>query len=167
MTVEDAIKNPIAASPIEAQLLCGISRAQPGSETKEAAVQRADAKFSHIWRKDTVVGQRTVAPGQIDVPAALRACNNPEEAFDTTSQAIKAKLARLLSIPADEIRVDRSITSHGIDSLIAVELRNWMSTSLEAQIQIFELMSSMTFSDLVMLIAKRSRLIRPEVFAGI
>ena len=88
-----------------------------------------------------------------------------DEAFETTLHAIKLKLARLLAIPIDDIRTDRSIASHGMDSLVAVELRNWISTLLEAHVQMFELMSSMPFSDLALLIAKRSRLIASELFA--
>jgi acyl carrier protein len=81
--------------------------------------------------------------------------------------AVKTKLARLLAVQVDDIRTDRSIASHGMDSLIAVELRNWVSTFLEAHVQMFELMSSMPFSDLALLIAKRSRLIDSKVFAEI
>jgi acyl carrier protein len=165
VTIEESIKNPVAFTPTDAQLLCGISRADPSSQTREAALQRPDPKFSHIWRKVAVQEQRATTSGQIDVQAVLRGCESAEEAFETTMQAIKMKLARLLAIPVDDIRTDRSIASHGMDSLIAVELRNWISTLLEAHVQMFELMSSMSFSDLAMLIAKRSRLIASTLFA--
>jgi hypothetical protein len=167
VTIEEAIKNPIAATPAEAQLICGVSRADPSSQTKEAALQRPDPKFSHIWTKATVQEQRATTSGQVDVQAVLKTCTSTEEALETTLQAIKMKLARLLAIPVDEIRTDRSIASHGMDSLIAVELRNWISTLLEANVQMFELMSSMPFSDLALLIAKRSRLIASELFAKV
>jgi acyl carrier protein len=165
MTIEEAIKNPVAATPIEAQLLCGIVRADPGSQTKEAALQRPDPKFSHIWRKATTQEQRATTSGQIDVQAELKSCTSADEALEATLNAMKTKLARLLAIPVDEIRNDRSIASYGMDSLIAVELRNWISTLLEAQVQMFELMSSMSFSDLSSVIAKRSRLIASALFA--
>ena len=165
VTIEEAITHPVAVTPIGAQLLCGISRADPNSQTKEAALQKPDAKFSHIWRKATVQEQRAATCGQIDVQASLRSCTNAEEAFETTLHSIKLKLARLLAIPVEDIRTDRSIASHGMDSLVAVELRNWISTLLEAHVQMFELMSSMPFSDLAQLIARRSRLIASELFA--
>jgi hypothetical protein len=164
-TIEESIKNPIAAIPTEAQLLCGISRADPSSQTKEAALQRPDPKFSHIWRKTTVHEQPATASGEIDVQAVLRSRTSADEALETTLHAIKMKLARLLAIPIEEIRTDRSIASHGMDSLIAVELRNWVQTLLEAQVQMFELMSSMPFTDMASLIAKRSRLVASGIFA--
>jgi emericellamide synthase (highly reducing iterative type I polyketide synthase) len=165
VTIEEAIKNPIAATPTEAQLLCGITRADPSSESKEAAVQRPDPKFSHIWSKATALERPTTNSGQGDVQTVLRSCTNTEDAFNMILDAIKLKLARLLAIPVDEIRVDRSIASHGMDSLVAVELRNWILTLLEAHVQMFELMSPMSFSELALQIAKRSRLIASEVFA--
>jgi acyl carrier protein len=164
-TIEEAIKNPVAVTPTEAQLLCGITRADPSSQSKEAALQRPDPKFSHIWRKATVQEQRATTSGQSDVQAILRSCTSADEALEATLTAIKMKLARLLAIPVDEIRNDRSIASYGMDSLIAVELRNWVSTLLEAQVQMFELMSSMSFADLSSVIAKRSRLIASTLFA--
>jgi hypothetical protein len=165
VTIEEAIQHPVASTPTEAQLLCGISRADPSSQTKEAAIQNPDPKFSHIWRKDTVQEHQVTTSGQIDVQAVLKGCSSADEAIETTLHAIKMKLARLLAIPVDEIRVDRSIASHGMDSLVAVELRNWISTLLEAHVQMFELMSSMSFTDLASTIAKRSRLIASEIFA--
>jgi acyl carrier protein len=168
VTIEEAIKNPLALTPTDAQLLCGISRADPSSETKEAAVQRPDPMFSHIWRKATANDQhanRAAPTGQVDVQAVLRSCTTSDDAFEKTFQAIKMKLSRLLAIPAEDIRPDRSIANYGLDSLIAIELRNWVSTLLEAQVQMFELMSSMPFSDLALLITKRSRLISSELFA--
>jgi hypothetical protein len=165
VTIEEAIRNPIAASPAEAQLICGLRRADPDSGTKDAALQRRVLKFSHIWRKEIVLEQQTaVASSQIDIPAALKACTTPEQALEATLEVIKVKLARLLAVPVEEMCVHRSIANHGVDSLIAVELRNWMLTKLEACIQMFELMSSMPLTELAMLVAKRSCMIAPEVF---
>ena len=165
VTIKESISNPLVTTSTEAQLLCGISRADPSSQTKEAALQRPDPKFSHIWAKITVQEQPTGTSGQIDVQAVMKSCTTTDEAVKTTLHAIKLKLARLLAIPVEDIRIDRSIASHGMDSLIAIELRNWISTLLEAHVQMFELMSSMPFSDLALLLAKRSRLIASEVFA--
>ena len=97
VTVEEAIKRPVGATPVEAQLLCGISRANPASSSQEAALQRPDPKFSHIWRKMGAASQdqRTSATSacQIDVQATLRSCTIAAEASAMILQAIKAKLA--------------------------------------------------------------------------
>ena len=53
----------------------------------------------------------------------------------------------------------------GKDSLVAVELRNWILSQLESHIQMFELMSSTTFADLSSTIARRSRLAATGLFS--
>lgn len=169
VTVEESIKRPVGATPLDAQLLCGIRRADPASSCKEAALQKPDPKFSHIWTKKDAHSQdqraSATSASQVDVQAALRSCTNASEASEMTLQAIRGKLARLLAVPPEEILVDRSVASHGMDSLVAVELRNWISAFLEAQVQSFELMSSMSFSNLALLVTKRSHLIPPGLFA--
>jgi hypothetical protein len=163
-TINEAIANPIATVPSKAQLVCGTSRADPSLETKETAIQRPDLKFSHIWSKGTNQGTAKADTGSFDVQAVLRSTTTAEEAIETTQFAIKQKLSHLLAMPADEVRADRSVASLGMDSLIAVELRNWITTKLEAQVQMFELMSSMPFTELSTTIAKRSRLINAALF---
>ncbi|KAH6648947.1 polyketide synthase [Truncatella angustata] len=164
-TIEEAIKNPVAATPNEAQLLCGLSRADPSSQDEAGILQRPDPKFSYIWRKSRGQERRDPSSTQVDVQAVLRCCGSAEEAVETTLTAIKTKLARLLAVLVDDIRVDRTLASHGVDSLIAIELRNWISTFLEAHVDSLELMSSIPFADLVALIAKRSCLVPPGIFA--
>jgi hypothetical protein len=165
VTIEEAIRNPVAPSPAAAQLICGLRRADPDSGTKDAALQRKDLKFSHIWRKEIALEQQVATTSiQIDIPAVLTACTTAEQALEAILQVINVKLARLLAVPVEDICVQRSIANHGVDSLIAVELRNWMVTKLEARIQMFELMSSIPLTELAMLIAKRSCMIAPELF---
>lgn len=162
--IDEAIKNPVAKTPTEAQLLCGISRADPTSQDEASMLQRHDLKFSAIWKKSRVHERRDTNSTQVDVQAALRSCASAEEAFETTLTAIKTKLARLLAINVEDIRIDRTLASHGVDSLIAVELRNWISTFLEANVNSLELMSSIPFTELVILIGKRSCLIPAGIF---
>jgi hypothetical protein len=164
VTLEKAIKDPVAATPAEAQLLCGISRADPSFEDAEPMFQRPDPKFAFIWKKPRVQERRDATSNQVDVQAVLRSCTSAEEAFEATLTAVKTKLARLLAILVDDIRVERTLISHGVDSLVAIEFRNWISTFLEAHVDSLELMSSISFTDLVRLIAKRSCLIRPGLF---
>lgn len=165
-TVNDAIRNPTAASPSMSQLLCGTSRADPTSETKESTLQYPDPKFSHIWTKVAQQERVKVNTGQVDVQTALRSVTTSEEVVETMQLAIKTKLSRLLAVSMDEFRLDRSVASLGMDSLIAVELRNWIKTQLEAHVQMVELMSSITFAELSRIVSTRSRLVTTGMFEG-
>jgi acyl carrier protein len=160
-----AIAYPIAPSPAASQVLIGTRRADPYSGTEEAASQRADQRFAHIWpRQSHESGAQVTAAGEQDVRLMLRSSSEASEAVSAVIRAIAAKLSRLLAMTTDEIRPDRSVASYGADSLIAVELRNWVSKHLEAHVQIFELMSGLTIQELSRQVAERSRLVPASVW---
>lgn len=68
-------------------------------------------------------------------------------------------MALLIIIQADEIQQDRSVTSHRVDSLVELQLRNWITGHLGASVSMVELMSSMPLTELARITAKRSRLV--------
>lgn len=164
-TINEAIQNPLALDPSEAQLLCGISRADPSSRAKEAALQRPDPKFSHMWTKNNYQLSAKAESTQLSIQAMVGSATTADEVKQATQLAIKMKLSRLLALPEDEISTDRAVASYGMDSLIAVELRNWILTQLESHVQMFELMSSITFAELSNMVAKRSRLVAAGLFS--
>lgn len=45
---------------------------------------------------------------------------------------------------------------YGVDSLIAIELRNWIVTDFDADVAVFETQGSSTLGTLSMLVAARS-----------
>jgi emericellamide synthase (highly reducing iterative type I polyketide synthase) len=164
--VNYAIQNPSGESSTEAQILCGVTRFGPGSNTDDATRQRLDARFSHIWI-DPVQGSSTSTEVvQLSVQPSLRAASDPRTAIEATLAALKAKISRLLSIPAPEIQPDRSVSSYGVDSLIAVELRNWIVTQVGAHIQMLELMNSLPMVKLAEMVARRSRFVKSGLFGN-
>lgn len=164
-TINEAIQNPFASDPLAAQLLCGMMRADPSSQAKEAAPQRPDPKFSHMWTKPSHRASAKAESKQFDIKTAFGSATTADEVEEATQLAIKTKLSYLLALPADEVSTDRSVASYGMDSLIAVELRNWILTHLESHVQIFELMSSITLAELSNFVAKRSRLVATGLFS--
>ena len=65
----------------------------------------------------------------------------------------------LLAMKVEDIGTDQSLSSYGADSLVAAELRNWVSMQLEAHVEIFELMSGQPIHALARLFAGRSHLV--------
>jgi emericellamide synthase (highly reducing iterative type I polyketide synthase) len=100
------------------------------------------------------------------VQAVLRTASSPEVAVDAVYTGLKEKLASLLSVATKEIQSDRSVSSYGVDSLISVELRNWITGHLGGHVQMLELMSSLSMMQLSDLIARRSRLVPANVFGS-
>lgn len=102
--------------------------------------------------KEGLVPKQAVSPGN-----AFRAAKTDREAANIAAQGVLHKLAEVLTIAVDDLDVARNITSYGLDSLTAIELRNWIAKELRANLQILELLSSGTINDLAALIVQKTR----------
>ncbi|KAM7198885.1 putative polyketide synthase [Naviculisporaceae sp. PSN 640] len=99
-----------------------------------------------------LVTKKTESPGN-----AFRAAKSDEEAASIAGQGILQKLSEVLTISMDDLDAARNITSYGLDSLTAIELRNWIAKELRANLQILELLSSGTVNDLAALIVQKTK----------
>ncbi|KAK4209240.1 hypothetical protein QBC37DRAFT_450775 [Rhypophila decipiens] len=72
--------------------------------------------------------------------ALFEAATTKEERLGVIRQALAKKLARALSITAEDIDTRLPLHAFGIDSLVAVEIRNWFIEEFSADLAIFELM---------------------------
>jgi aryl carrier-like protein len=64
------------------------------------------------------------------------------EASSVISQELSRKLSSILGRPVEEIHSQRSIAAYGLDSLNAIELRNWIAKELKVNFQVLELLTS-------------------------
>lgn len=106
----------------------------------DAATQQprwhSDKKFSHIFQSmnDHISGRAEAsAPSQGSLPAITTAMDAAiqaglyDEAVQIVTTAIVERIAALLFRSQDGIDASRSVAHYGVDSLIAVELRNWFT----------------------------------------
>lgn len=161
--IDYAITHPVPESPDAAQIICGAHFPRPDSEISP---RRLDARFSHTWTTATSQqgGTDETTGARADYSSLLKAAATPEQSADIVSAAVNSKLARLLDAPADNFVAHRSLPSYGLDSLVAVELRNWIAKELRAPLQIFELMSPLSLGELAGMVARRSELVPAAVF---
>lgn len=74
------------------------------------------------------------------------------------SIAVTAQLARLISVDASSIDAQQgSILALGLDSLVAVELRNWVMRQFDAPLQSTEILANQTVQTLAEKIVTRSK----------
>jgi hypothetical protein len=50
--------------------------------------------------------------------------------------------------------------AYGVDSLVAVELRNWFSQAVDADVPIFEILGDTSFTELGAMVAAKSRVVK-------
>ena len=74
------------------------------------------------------------------------------------SEGLQQKLSRVLGLPVTSIELDRQLESYGVDSLVALELRNWMTKEMGADVAVFELLGGTTLADIGAIITTKSSL---------
>lgn len=142
------------------------------SEIEVPSIVR-DGKFAHMRHlqnsrkaaEDNANRAGEGGSGKVDVAAALRGAEGSAQAVEAAMTALVTKLSRLLAMPDSELDTARPISSYGADSLIAVELRNWVTAQMASYVQIMELMGSTAIRDLAVQIAERSTLVNKKVWA--
>ncbi|KAI0095496.1 ketoacyl-synt-domain-containing protein [Daldinia grandis] len=88
---------------------------------------------------------------------AFRAAASNEEARKIAVQGVLQKLSEVLSVAHDDVDALRSMASYGLDSLTAIEVRNWITREFGATLEILELLTSANVTDLANLIVSRTR----------
>src|SRR5581483_4833332 len=68
---------------------------------------------------------------------------------------LRGRLARVLGTTPDRLDGDRPLLQLGLDSLMAVELRNWIEGELQVNLPIVELMRSPSVAQLAAVLAEQ------------
>ncbi|GAW26208.1 putative polyketide synthase [Rosellinia necatrix] len=106
-----------------------------------------------------VVGQ-TISEQSISVtenPGILfRLANETDERIQIVIRALAVKLARAMSITPDDVEPSKPLSSYGVDSLMAVELRNYIGREFQATVAVFDIMGGVPISSIGDLVVERS-----------
>ncbi|KAF2177891.1 hypothetical protein K469DRAFT_601543 [Zopfia rhizophila CBS 207.26] len=89
----------------------------------------------------------------------LREAKSSTEAEDIVCGAMRTHLADLLAVGEDDIDTGKPVHAYGVDSLVAVELRNWLSKSMAADLPVFEILGNSTIAGLAGEVARKSKLV--------
>jgi acyl carrier protein len=79
----------------------------------------------------------------------------PERQLQAVESLLRVKAGSLLGIAPDKIPGERGLLEMGLDSLMAVELRNWIEGQLEINMPISSLMRSNSLQQLMADICSR------------
>ncbi|KAI9038420.1 polyketide synthase [Aspergillus affinis] len=82
----------------------------------------------------------------------VRVLHDTTDAATKTSTLLHAfmtAISKMLVIPLEQIQATKSLSSYGLDSLVAMEIRKWFSSTIEADLPLFEILSSPSIAHLV------------------
>ncbi|RHZ58023.1 uncharacterized protein CDV56_108373 [Aspergillus thermomutatus] len=118
------------------------------------------SQLAHSQRKQAAGATQT---DRIDLKKALGRVKTMEEAEQLIRDATLTKFAVFLDRPIDDIRVDQSLATIGLDSLVSIELKNWMVRTFQVNLQTSELGGAGSIMALVATVASRSKLIPDDI----
>lgn len=114
--------------------------------------------FKHIaaGERHQRIGEVQTA-AQINFASAFGTSTSLADAARAVTDGLLQKLARTLSVGLEELDAARPMHSYGVDSLVAVELRNWFSKELLTDIAIFDILGGDTINAVATMAAAKSK----------
>ncbi|CCF45575.1 hypothetical protein CH063_14614 [Colletotrichum higginsianum] len=95
--------------------------------------------------------------------ATLGAAKDMAGATDAVCAALVKQVSVFGMVPEETIVASRPMSEYGIDSLVAVEMRNWIFRETDFTVAILELMANQPIQKLAMKIAGGTHLVSAKV----
>lgn len=122
-----------------------------------------DAKFKHLRETAEAAAAADASLGAsskvVSYNAAVKSAQNAAEAEQVVCDGLVYKLASVMMMEQDELDVTRSLSYYPLDSLVAIEIRNFITREFEATLQVLELLSSGSIQTLAKAVCVKSKLV--------
>ncbi|KAL2004181.1 hypothetical protein VTN02DRAFT_5830 [Thermoascus thermophilus] len=145
--------------PVPSQLLVGISD-NVRREGEGLNLWPRDRKFDHRVNQTDQCG---ATKEEYSNSQKLQGAETVSDAVSVVEEALRLNVANALAASPSDIDTDKPFYSFGIDSLKAIEVRNWVFNELQTDVSVFEILSPIPLSRLAMKIVAKSSLVLPEV----
>ncbi|KAI4860430.1 short chain dehydrogenase-domain-containing protein [Hypoxylon rubiginosum] len=151
--IEAGIRDPLRGSLADSQVIVGPNFHAFATESAMAN----DRRFGTL-RIAAQLGLNTaVASDSKSTTAAFvkayAAAADIEAASGLLVNALGAKLSDIFNIPLSDIDPELPLSRYGVDSLVGVELRNWISSTVKAKVSVFEILQSASLNEFALLVA--------------
>lgn len=82
------------------------------------------------------------AKGKESLSALLSSAKGLEERLDILTNAFINKVSAVMGTPTESIQKSQPLTAYGLDSIVAVEFRKWFTTTISADVPLFDILGS-------------------------
>jgi len=166
---EEAVLQAFAAAVLypldQPQIIVGLNTG-PGPQW-DSAMGR-DARFQPLRYRQSAAARSQTLEADTEGSAKslsvqLKAASSPDEAGRLVGEAIATKLAEVFMIPACDIDLSKPPVQYGVDSLVAVELRNMLTLQAAADLSIFNILQSVSLIALAGDVVAKSKLVKATI----
>ena len=161
--IESAILQPYSA-----QIVAGIN-VGPGSHWNQDSSSQLgrDARFWALRYRQPQQQHNPAARGSggESLSSQLATASSRSEAERLVGRAVAQKLADVFAVPLDDVDMARPPGAHGVDSLVATELRNMLRNQVGAEVSSFDVMQAASLAGLAGLAASRSTHVEASLFS--
>ncbi|KAF2123089.1 hypothetical protein BDV96DRAFT_681663 [Lophiotrema nucula] len=148
----------IISLPRHQQVVIGLDM-QAASEGNQAFYSK-NPLFSHVFASQARSHNQPSSVETTITKTAIETLTSghfdAEDRQMLTVQALREKIASLVAVSYDEIGIETPIVEFGLDSLIAIELKNWITKMLKSPMQTSDILDSTGILALAELILKRT-----------
>ncbi|KAJ4205641.1 hypothetical protein NW767_003703 [Fusarium falciforme] len=115
------------------------------------------ALYSHLNQVDMPPPDLTAVDDseKADMRSLLSRCANTEAAAQIVTTGLSQMLAKAMNMLPEEIDTGKPPNVYGVDSLVAVGVRNWVVTNCGVEVSVFEVLSDKTVAGLGAEVAMR------------
>lgn len=144
-------------TPYDPQFIVGGINSGPGPHWDADGDLGRDMRVLPLkYRPPVSTEQEQEQNGNDSLASQISACTSRDEATRVVGTAIAEMLADMFLVPVEEIGLSQSPSQQGVDSLVAVEVRNMLFSHAAAELSIFNIMQSPSLSLLAADVVDRS-----------
>ena len=149
------------------QMVTGAGTGGIGQQMEHLKTSSAfdDPKYFYLRKLDVKGVMQSVEDTLSELKTALTAATSLAHAAELIEGALAFKLGKSLSMPVEDIDTSKAIHSYGVDSLVAIEMRNWIFKELKSQVSVFDVQSKVPITQFAVKIAKKSGYVPAEVLS--
>lgn len=140
-----------------AQIMCGL----PHNSYSESWYWIDDDRFAAL-RNQHQASASSDGGKTISLREELGRCAHDDmaTATDLITSAMVERLAKLMMMPDSDVDAGKPLSAYGVDSLVAVEVRNWIARETGVDVSVFDIMANIPMRTLAGDLAGRCKLMK-------
>ena len=158
----------IPDTPMQSQLVVGVDVPSSVLERRsEVPSLMRRPLFRGMWNitdgrdlnAENTDGDSRVEGADVVQRLAAAGIRSTEDAASVIAECVMLRVGKALGVPKENLEPSRALHAYGVDSLVAVELRNWFGQKLDAEMAVFEILGETTFEDIGRIVAGKSKIV--------